>query len=50
MYLYSLAEFTAEKYGVRDTTDLIGRYRSGVFGAFPEPDLFKTLQEVRASV
>ncbi len=48
VYLYSLAEFTAEKYGVRDTTDLIGRYRSGVFGAFPEPDLFKTLQEVRA--
>ena len=41
-YLYSLAEFTADKDGVRDTTDLIEKYKSGVFGALPEPDLFKS--------
>lgn len=46
-YLYSLAEFTAEKDGIRDTTDLIEKYRKGVFGALPEPDLFQSLLEVR---
>ena len=50
VYLYSLAEFTAEKDGVRDTTDLIEKYKEGVFGALPEPDLFKSLMEVRAGV
>lgn len=46
-YLYSLAEFTAEKAGVRDTSDLIEKYRKGVFGALPEPDLFRSLLEVK---
>lgn len=45
-YLYSLSEFTAEKDGVRDTSDLIEKYRKGVFGALPEPDLFQSLLEV----
>lgn len=45
-YLYSLTEFTSEKDGVRGASDLIDRYRMGVFGALPEPDLFKTLEEV----
>ena len=45
-YLYSLADFTAEKTGVRDTTDLIEKYRKGIFGALPEPDLFQSLLEV----
>ena len=44
-YLYSLSEFTAEKDGVRDTSDLIQKYRRGVFGALPEPDLFETILE-----
>lgn len=48
-YLYSLAEFTTEKTGVRDTTDLIDKYRKGVFGALPEPDLFQSLMEVRSN-
>ena len=47
-YLYSLTEFTSEKDGVRGVSDLIDRYRMGVFGALPEPDLFKTLEEVFA--
>lgn len=46
-YLYSLAEFTASESKTRDTTDLISKYRAGVFGALPEPDLFETLQEVK---
>ncbi len=50
VYLYSLSEFTAGKDGVRETTDLIEKYKAGVFGALPEPDLFKSLQEVRAVV
>jgi hypothetical protein len=45
-----LSEFTAEKDGVRETTDLIEKYKAGAFGALPEPDLFKSLQEVRAVV
>lgn len=49
-YLYSLAEFTADKDGIRDTSDLIEKYRSGVFGALPEPDLFLSLLEVRENV
>ena len=48
-YLYSLTEFKSEKDGVRGVSDLIDRYRMGVFGALPEPDLFKTLEEVFAN-
>lgn len=50
VYLYSLADFTADKDGIRDTTDLIEKYKAGVFGALPEPDLFKSLEEVHANV
>ncbi len=46
-YLYSLSEFTAGQDRVRDTSDLIVKYKSGVFGALPEPDLFQSLLEVR---
>ena len=46
-YLYSLAEFTTEKTGVRDTSDLIEKYQKGVFGALPEPELFQSLLEVK---
>ena len=45
--LYSLAEFTASESKTRGTSDLIAKYRAGVFGALPEPDLFETLQEMR---
>ncbi len=46
-YLYSLSEFTAEKDGVRDTSDLVEKYKRGVFGALPEPDLLESLLEVQ---
>ncbi len=50
VYLYSLADFTAGKNGVRDTSDLIEKYRKGVFGAVPEPELFRSLLEVHKNV
>lgn len=45
-YLYSLSDFTSEKDKIRDTTDLLEKYKQGVFGALPEPDLFESLLEV----
>ena len=47
VYLYSLADFTTKESGVRDTTDLVKKYKKGVFGALPEPDLFQSLLEVK---
>lgn len=47
IFLYSLSEFTAEKDGIRDTSNLIEKYRKGMFGALPEPDLFQSLLEVK---
>ena len=46
VYLYSLASFTAEE-GVRETTDIIEKYKRGVLGAIPEPDMLKTLLQVK---
>lgn len=48
-YLYSLSDFTASESKTRDTSDLVAKYRAGVFGALPEPDLFDTLLEVSQS-
>lgn len=46
-YLYSLAEFTAEKDNIRDTSDLVEKYKKGMLGALPSPDFFDTLMEVK---
>lgn len=43
--LYSLKEFSYEKEGIRDTTDISDKYSKGVFGAVPEPDLISSLLE-----
>lgn len=45
VYVYSLASFTAQD-GIRDTTDLIEKYRKGALKALPEPELINTLLEV----
>ena len=45
IYLYSLAEFTAEK-GVRDTSDIISKYQKGLLGAIPEPEFIKSLLDI----
>lgn len=46
VYLYPLSDFTAED-GVRDTTDIIEKYKRGILGAIPEPDLLQTLIKVK---
>ena len=45
-YLYSLSEFTTEKTGTRETSKRNKKYRKGMFGALPEPELFQSLLEV----
>lgn len=45
VYLYSLSDFTAQD-GVRDTTDIIEKYRKGLLGALPEPTLINTLLQL----
>lgn len=45
VYLYSLADFTAAQ-GVRDTTDIIEKYKKGILGALPEPELINTLLDI----
>ncbi len=42
VYVYSLADFTAQD-GVRDTTDIMEKYRKGVLGALPDPELIQSL-------
>ena len=48
VYVYSLAEFTAQQ-GVRDTTDVIEKYRKGVLGALPDPDLIRSLLSIKGN-
>ena len=48
VYVYSLAEFTAED-GVRDTSNIIEKYRRGALGALPEPDLLSILLEIKGN-
>lgn len=43
--LYPLSIFTAEQ-GVRDTTDIIEKYKKGVLSALPNPDLLQTLMKL----
>ncbi len=45
VYLYSLSDFTASD-GVRDTTDIIEKYKKGILGAIPEPQLINSLLEI----
>ncbi len=49
VYVYSLADFTAEN-GVRDTSDIIEKYRKGAFAALPEPELIDTLLGIKGNV
>ena len=48
VYLYSLAEFTAQQ-GVRDTTDIMEKYRKGVLGALPDPELIRSLLSIKGN-
>ena len=48
VYVYSLADFTAEK-GVRDTSDIIDKYRKGAFAALPDPELINSLLSIKGN-
>lgn len=45
VYLYSLAAFTSRN-GIRDTSDIVEKYRKGIIGALPNPELFKSLLQI----
>lgn len=49
VYVYSLADFTAQE-GVRDTTDIIEKYKKGALGALPEPELIYSLLELKGNI
>ena len=49
VYVYSLADFTAED-GIRDTTDIIEKYKKGVLGALPNPELINSLLSIKGNV
>ena len=46
--VYSLADFTAQE-GVRDTTDVMEKYRKGALGALPDPELIKSLLSIKGN-
>ena len=48
VYVYSLADFTAQQ-GVRDTTDIMEKYRKGALGAVPDPELIKSLLDIKGN-
>lgn len=48
VYVYSLADFTAQQ-GVRDTTDIIEKYRKGALGALPDPELIRSLLSMKGN-
>lgn len=48
VYVYSLADFTAQQ-GVRDTTDVMEKYRKGVLGAVPDPELIRSLISIKGN-
>lgn len=49
VYVYSLADFTAED-GIRDTTDIMEKYRRGALGALPDPDLITSLLDIKGNI
>lgn len=48
VYVYSLADFTAQE-GIRDTTDIMEKYRKGVLGALPDPELIYFLLDLKGN-
>lgn len=48
VYVDSLAVFTVQQ-GVRDTTDIMEKYRRGVLGALPDPELIRFLLDIKGN-
>lgn len=49
VYIYSLANYTARD-GIRSDSDILEKYKQGIMGAVPEPDLIKSLLEIKRPV
>ena len=49
IYVGTLADFTAQQ-GVRDTTDVMEKYRKGALGALPDPELINSLLSIKSGV
>lgn len=43
--IYKLSDFSASD-GIRDTTDIIEKYKKGMLGAIPHPNLYKSLWNI----
>lgn len=43
--IYRLSDFKASD-GIRDTTDIIEKYKKGILGAIPHPNLYKSLWSI----
>lgn len=43
--IYRLSDFSASD-GIRDTTDIIEKYKKGILGAIPHPNLYKSLWSI----
>ena len=43
--IFRLSDFTAAD-GIRDTTDIIEKYKKGILGAIPHPNLYKSLWSI----
>lgn len=48
VYVYSLSDFTAQQ-GIRDTTDIMEKYRKGALGALPDPELINSLLSLKGN-
>ena len=48
VYVYSLGDFTTQQ-GVRDTTDIMEKYRSGALGALSDPKLINSLLDMKGN-
>ena len=48
VYVYPLSAFTAQQ-GIRDTTDIMEKYRKGALGALPDPELIRSLLDIKGN-
>lgn len=49
VYIYERFAEIHKEDGVRDTTDIMEKYRKGVLGALPDPDLIRTLLDIKGN-
>ena len=50
MRLYDIEMCIRDRQGVRDTTDVMEKYRKGALGALPDPELINSLLSIKSGV